>query len=266
MHSAEKEQTKLQWNTNPCGASGEITEDLEYFKRVEKERYDDYAPWMRDFYQYSNPKHQGIKLLEVGFGQGTDLSQYALGGAIIHGVDITPRHFDLAIKNFNVRGLKGLFFLEDASQLHFENNYFDKVVSFGVLHHTPDIEDAVKQVHRVLKPGGEFVMSLYHKHSAFHYWNKVLYEGILKFGFIDRGYSGVLATIETGADGKKIKPYVKLYSRSMMHKLLKDFSSVKIEIRHLHGGHFPFSKFVPKWFIRWAEPKMGWYIIATATK
>lgn len=260
----EKQQTQLQWNTTPCGSLGEITEDLEYFQKVEDHRYDEYGPWMRGFYQYHN--HQNVKLLEVGFGQGTDLVQYAKGGAEVYGVDLTERHYNLAKKNFEVRGLQANLTLTDANELPFEDGFFDKVVSFGVLHHTPDIEICVKEVHRVLKPGGTFIISLYHKGSAFHYWNKVLYEGILKFGFFDRGYDGVLATIETGADGKKIKPYVKLYSRKMMRDLLKDFNSVQLEVRHLHGGHFPFSKFWPKRIIQWLEPKIGWYIIGIAKK
>lgn len=262
---AEKLQTQKQWNNRPCGQVGEVSEDLAYFLRVEKNRYEEYGDWMRDFYKYDSFKNH--KLLEVGFGQGTDLVQYAKGGAECYGVDITQRHFDLASKNFQVRGLKANLFLEDASNIHFEDNFFDRVVSFGVLHHTPDIDDCVKEVHRVLKPNKEFIISLYHKHSFFTYTIKWLKEGIFQGKLFSLGYMGLLSTIEEGADGKNIKPYVKLYSSSDMRKLLKDFSQVDIQIRHLYPKNiWLLGKFLPKKVISFLEPYFGWYIIGIAKK
>ncbi|MCL1077529.1 class I SAM-dependent methyltransferase [Parashewanella spongiae] len=46
----------------------------------------------------------------------------------------------------------------DASQLPFENNNFDLIFNFAVFHHIPDWQKAVKEVYRVLKPNGFFVV------------------------------------------------------------------------------------------------------------
>ena len=69
-----------QWTTRPCGALDGLDEhSLAYFEAVERNRYDDFAPWMREFVQFS--AYTGKKILEVGVGQGTDLVQFAKGGA-----------------------------------------------------------------------------------------------------------------------------------------------------------------------------------------
>jgi len=261
----EKIQTQKQWNTTPCGSIGEISENLDYFTKVEKNRYITYGDWMQGFYKYEN--HQGVKLLEVGFGQGTDLVQYAKGGADCYGIDLTQRHYELASKNFEVRGLKANLTLGDAANLPFEDNTFDKIVSFGVLHHTPDIEDCVAEIHRVLKPGGIFIISLYHKHSIHHYWSKLLLQGIIKGKLFTIGYKGLLATIEKGADGKDIKPYVKLYSTSSLRTLLVNFSTIKVDIQHLYQREiYGIGKLIPQSLLSKLSTLFGWYIIGTARK
>lgn len=260
-----KKETLKQWNNKACGSHESDEIDLQYFLEVERFRFEKYAPWMKEFYDYQN--HSDVKLLEVGFGQGTDLIQYAKGGAEVYGVDITPNHKSLAEQNFTFRDMKAKLFLEDASDLHFENNYFDKVVSFGVLHHTPDIEKCVKEVHRVLKPNGEFIISLYHRNSVFFIWLKLVVDGILKLNLFKLGYNGLKSTIEKGADGKKIKPLVNLYTTKTLKRLLIDFDEVEIHKRHLTRKDFwIFKYFISKNLLRKLELKFGWYIIAKAKK
>lgn len=261
----QKEQTRKQWNANPCGQVGDISYSPEYFERVEKNRYESYGNWMRDFYRYHD--HAGVRLLEIGYGQGTDLVQYCKGGAECYGVDITETHRTLAIANFASRNLQAQLFLEDASDLHFEDAFFDKVVSFGVLHHTPDIEQCVAEVHRVLKPGGTFVISLYHRNSLFWWTAKLLKEGIFRGKLFTIGYKGIKATVEKGADGRDTKPYVRLYTRSSMKKLLKDFGPTEIHVRHLYPQNiWLIGRFLPQFLIKRLEPLFGWYIIGIATK
>jgi ubiquinone/menaquinone biosynthesis C-methylase UbiE len=260
-----KKETLKQWNNKACGSHETDEINLDYFLEVERFRYSNYGPWMKEFYKYD--EHSNIKLLEVGFGQGTDLVQYAKGGAEVYGIDITPNHKELAEQNFALRGLKAQLFLEDASEMHFKDNSFDKVVSFGVLHHTPDIQDCVREVHRVLRPNGEFVISLYHRNSIFFLWLKLIVDGIFHLNLFKLGYNGIKATIEKGADGKKIKPLVNLYTTKSLKRLLANFDEVKIEKRHLTKKHFwIFRHLITNAMLKKLEPKFGWYIIAKAKK
>jgi len=72
-----------------------------------------------------------------------------------------------------VMGLTGTFKKENAEQLSFPNESFDWVYSHGVLHHTPNTQRAMDEVHRVLKPGGRAIIMLYHKHS-FNYFIRIM--------------------------------------------------------------------------------------------
>lgn len=262
-----KEHIRKQWNNTPCGKVGDITYDLDYFIKVEKNRYDSYAPWMKSFYQYNSNDNNEVSILEVGFGQGTDLVQFAKAGAKCTGIDYTPKHFELAQLNFQLRGLEADLRLGDASDLPFEDNSFDKVYSFGVLHHTPDIEKCIDEVYRVLKPGGVFVMSLYHKNSLFHYYTKVFLEGILRLRFLTLGYMGVMATLEEGADGKKIKPLVNVYNESSLKPMLSKFKNTEYHIRHLRQRDIPIlGSILSQNYLDKLQTKYGWYIISKSTK
>lgn len=263
----EKLETQKQWNNRPCGQIGDITYDLDYFKTVEKYRYETEVPFMPKTYPFHDPANKGKKILEIGYGQGTDHAQFASSGADMYGVDLTEKHYQLAQLNFELRGLKGHFYHQDASSLPFEDNFFDMIYSFGVLHHTPDIEVCLKEAHRVLKPDGKIILSLYYKQSAFHWYKKFLIDYILKLGFLTKGYDGVLSTIEAGADGVHIKPLVILYDKKMMRHVLRDFKDIKISIKHFTPPQLPIlGKILPQSFFDKYESVFGWYIIGEATK
>ena len=130
--TASNDAAIRQWTRNPCGAIGGFDEpSLDYFVAVERNRYENYAPWMRSFVNFDG--YAGKKLLEVGVGQGTDLVQFALGGAEVHGIDITPRHLDLAAQNFALRGLPCDLRHATAAAMPYGPDLFDAVYSFGVL-------------------------------------------------------------------------------------------------------------------------------------
>ena len=104
-------------------------------------------------------------ILEIGCGIGTDGAQFAKAGADYTGIDLTEAAIDLARRRFAVSGLNGEFRVSDAEKLGFPGDSFDLVYSHGVLHHTPDIEAAVSEIRRVLKPGGRALVMLYHRGS-----------------------------------------------------------------------------------------------------
>ena len=263
----QKLETQKQWNNRPCGQIGDITYTLDYFLEVEKYRYQIEVPFMTETYPFYETTNKGKKILEIGYGQGTDHAQFASSGAEMYGVDLTETHFQLAKLNFELRGLKGNFLLQDASNLPYEDNFFDTIYSFGVLHHTPDIDVCIKEAYRVLKPGGKIILSFYYKHSAFHWYKKIFIDYILKLGFITKGYDGVLSTIEAGADGIHIKPLVILYDKKMMRNVLSEFKEVSIQIKHLTPPQLPIlGKLLPDFILKKLEPIFGWYIIGEAYK
>src|SRR5262249_9880779 len=125
-------------------------------------------------------KYAGKKLLEIGCGTGTDLLQFARGGAVVTGVDLTPRSIEIAQRRLEIYGQNGQFSQGDAENLEFADESFDVVYSFGVIHHTPDTERAVQEIHRVLKRGGKAIVMIYHRSSLYYWLGLMLKRGVLR--------------------------------------------------------------------------------------
>jgi SAM-dependent methyltransferase len=114
-------------------------------------------------------------VLEVGVGAGTDFLQWVRAGAQAYGVDLTPEAVEHVRQRLAVYGLEAAEVrVADCENLPFENNTFDVVYSWGVLHHTPDTAKSVAEVVRVTRPGGVCKVMLYHRQSltAFYLWVK----------------------------------------------------------------------------------------------
>ncbi|PIK14668.1 class I SAM-dependent methyltransferase [Halobacteriovorax sp. JY17] len=258
-------EAQKQWNTTACGELSGDKESLSYFKKVEEDRYK-IQNWTHDYFEYS--KTAGKKVLEIGVGQGTDILQFGKNGAICTGIDITDQHLELTAKNFKVHGLNIELIKADATKLPFPDNHFDIVHSFGVIHHIPEAKEVLKEVSRVLKKGGKAYVTMYYKYSAFFIFWKVLAHGIRHLWFLKKGIAGTLSTIEEGADGINIKPYVKMYSKGDMKKLFKNFTIEDLSIKQLRSDHFwpSFLESFMKPLVKRLDSKLGWYIVCKARK
>jgi len=96
-------------------------------------------------------------LLEVGCGSGLVAKYIAKNyGSNVVGIDVDPEQIGLAGRG--IGEMPNIRFLEaDAKSLPFEDNSFDIVLSFGVLHHIYNWLDALKEIRRVLRQKGYFV-------------------------------------------------------------------------------------------------------------
>jgi len=109
------------------------------------------------------PLAQG-RVLEVGIGSGMNLPFYR-GKEVEHLTAIDPRQelwerrqVDLASLDFEVE-----FFRVSAQNLPFSDASFDVVVSTSTLCSIKHVEEALKEIYRVLKPGGKL---LFGEHGA----------------------------------------------------------------------------------------------------
>jgi ubiquinone/menaquinone biosynthesis C-methylase UbiE len=264
MHKA-KEQAIKQWTNDPCGMVGAKGLEIgtkEFYQKIDQNRYQEYAPWMKQAMKFEQFQNQHV--LEIGFGMGTDLFSFASSGATVSGVDLSPQHLEIATQRFNLYGLKANLQLADTESLPFGDATFDVVYSFGVIHHTPNTEKAVEEIYRVLKPGGQAILAVYHKNSIFHLCAISGY--LLHMRFLQESYQDTLSRIEY-RENSDARPLVKLYSRKEFQKLLHQFSQVEIDCFHLDKTHFSFLQgFVPNSLIKQWENKYGWYLVARARK
>jgi SAM-dependent methyltransferase len=96
---------------------------------------------------------------------GADYEQWLKAGANATGVDLSATSLAQARRRCELAGLKPDLQLADAENLPFADKTFDVVYSYGVLHHSPDTAKCLREAWRVLKPGGEARIMLYHHRS-----------------------------------------------------------------------------------------------------
>ncbi len=102
---------------------------------------------------------RGRRVLEIGCGQGagTESLLHASGAERVFAFDYDPDQVRRARKRLRRRHSNEFtLFLADGERLPFPDNQFDAVVEFAILHHMHDWRQTLREVARVLKPGGLF--------------------------------------------------------------------------------------------------------------
>ena len=141
-----------------------------YFLEIEERRY----RWhyhLREL--FDSLQGSQCRLLEVGSGIGVDSIQLARCGFDVTAVDLTESAIAVARQFAERRGVTIDFRVGNAERLDFPDEASTPSTPL-VLHHTPDIEQAVAEVRRVLRPGGTAYVMLYHRDSLVNLVHKVL--------------------------------------------------------------------------------------------
>jgi ubiquinone/menaquinone biosynthesis C-methylase UbiE len=167
---ALKQSVRRHWELEPCGTRGsDAATRHAYFASIEQHRYtvEPHIPAFADF-----GSARGMSVLEIGIGAGTDHVNWLRAGARAVGIDLTTNGVLLARERAELEGLRARAFVADAEALPFRHDAFDLIYSFGVVHHTPDTQRAIHELHRTLKPGGVAKVMIYHRPSvvAFLLW------------------------------------------------------------------------------------------------
>ncbi|MBD2448582.1 class I SAM-dependent methyltransferase [Nostoc sp. FACHB-152] len=96
------------------------------------------------------------EVLEIGFGTGLNLAYYPAHIHKITTIDVNLGMNALAKKRIDDSGIKVEQLLLSSENLPMADNTFDSVVSTWTLCSIANVEQALKEVYRVLKPGGKF--------------------------------------------------------------------------------------------------------------
>jgi ubiquinone/menaquinone biosynthesis C-methylase UbiE len=209
----------------------------------------------------------GARLLEVGCGMGTDLLQFARGGAHVTGVDLTPRSIQISRNHLEVYGQAGDFVLTDGEQLPFEDKSFDVVYSNGVLHHTPDTAGAIREIHRVLRPGGEARVMLYHRGSIAYWVNIMLRYGVLNAELFRGLTPEEIMSRHVEISENNARPLVKVYSRKQARELFSMFRNVHVQVEQLTRAELRFiGRIIRDATVRRLGKTFGWNVIIKAIK
>jgi ubiquinone/menaquinone biosynthesis C-methylase UbiE len=289
-----KERVRAFWQANPCGVKFAEAEPgtRRFYELVEAHRYatEWHIPSAADF-----ARARGSKVLEIGCGLGTDGAQFAKAGADYTGVDLTEAAVELTRRRFELFDLPGKFQTADAENLDFPDESFDLVYSHGVLHHTPDIAKAIREVHRVLRPGGRAIVMLYHSNSYNYRVNISLLRRVgaqllqwdsgvklvhkLTGEPLDKleEHARLLRTqrqsyladqefLSQNTDGAG-NPLARVYSRQDASELFRDFSKVTFKTYFFNKRWLPLlGKLLPRSVESQLAARWGWHLWTYATK
>ncbi|MBI5254065.1 MAG: class I SAM-dependent methyltransferase [Euryarchaeota archaeon] len=147
-----KDEVKDFYKKYPCG--GDWLKDDSRYKIL---------PWLSEVFEHN--RHKGKIILDVGCGTGIDLLRYIPTHNAVVGIDISETPLKIAKRRINEIGYAPLLIRCDLENMPLKYETFDMVYSIGVLHHTPDHERGIREIHRVLKSDGEIIILLYHKYS-----------------------------------------------------------------------------------------------------
>jgi ubiquinone/menaquinone biosynthesis C-methylase UbiE len=175
-----------------------------FFDDLDEYRFDKlhYLPKVVDFSAF-----HGQRLLEVGCGIGTDLVRFAKGGARVTGVDLAQTAIDLARKNFELNGVVAEELrVANGEALPYPDASFDAVYGHGVIQYTADAPKLIREMHRVLKPGGTGIFMVYNRVSWLNAMSKLM-----------------KVSLE-----HEDAPVLKKYSIGEFRDLLKRFSAIEI--------------------------------------
>jgi SAM-dependent methyltransferase len=108
------------------------------------------------------------RILEVGCGNGWNMSRFAQYGRVAYGVDYVPERVTLAM-------MHGPALLADGLQLPFADGSLDMVYVQHVLHHIGDVDRALQEVRRCLRPRGIFFLIETVEDNPLIRWGRRLY-------------------------------------------------------------------------------------------
>jgi ubiquinone/menaquinone biosynthesis C-methylase UbiE len=264
------------WNANPCGGDwASYAAFMEWMQRTEPYAYEILggADW------------KGHTVLDVGCGQGTLLNFLPTLGAKVVGIDRSRVSLHRSLEGAREMGHRDRVrvALADVEVLPFPDESFDRVVSFGVLHHTPGTDVAIDDIWRVLKPGGVTYVMLYRRGNP-KWWATVVARAAARMLDALARRRGVVADAlrphhdENDARGTALLelfgvPVLKAYSNRQAQALFRRFSNVTIS-NHQAGFRrmvdiFPIARPLESglaWIDRATRETWGFYQVIRAEK
>ncbi len=275
-------QTRIQawWNDNPFIYSFEKTEpDLtpHFFAEINR-KFIKWTPWTQtddrplsgviDFTAL-----KGKRVLDIAIGTGWSTERFVRAGAVATGLDLTPKAIEISKVRFKQAGLpEPELIVGDAQHLPFAEGTFDFVLAWGCLMHMPDTQQAINEIHRVLKPGGKAAAMMYNKHSL-HWWYYIfLSKGILRGKLLSMSRQELSNRYTDGVyqGGNQL---TKFFSSNEVGELFKKFTSCQVSVHdtttpidHFPHRRLPLGSLLPRRWREYLATKFGQSLWIQVTK
>ncbi len=289
-----KRQVQEFWQKSPCDSwfTNERRGTIAFYRSLDEHRYKVH-PHIQSAVGFERTR--ALRVLEIGCGCGSEAERFACAGARYTAVDLTFAAVSITRRRFQLANLEGRFVQSDAENLPFADGSFDFVYSHGVLHHTPDTPRTIREVHRVLSPGGRAVIMLYYRDSFNYYVNlgivRRLRAHLLRtelgiklsraiFGETEQdlrrhaeliredpgSYVEMQNMLNRNTDGPD-NPLSQVFSKPSAQQMFRQFKNVKTEVMFWNPNWLPvIGKLLPHSIERRLESRWGWHLWIYAQK
>lgn len=259
----QKNEVRQFWDADPCG-SRYLEQRRDFAAHARTRR--GLEPHIADFANFKSAR--GTKVLEIGVGMGADYLELLKAGANATGVDLSPASIERARLRCKLAGYNADLQVADAENLPFPDDSFDLVYSYGVMHHSPDTPRCIREAWRVLKPGGQARIMLYHHPSMTGLLLWLRY-GILRSKSLRQSVCDHLES-----------PGTRTYTREQAFSLMQGFRDVDSRLVFSPGDlllHHPSERFqsalyrfawkvYPRWLVKRLAGQWRLFLLVTATK
>lgn len=278
-----QESNERWWNEHPMAFNWDNAHlqkegSREYFEEVDRRFFEliehvAHPGWpqtlpfskLEDFHKLAKKK-----VLEIGCGLGSVAEVLSRSGCQLTAIDLTQKAVELTRKRFAQIGLEATVLKMDAERMEFSDETFDYIWTWGVIHHSSNTEQIVREMHRVLRPGGRFAVMVYHKNSTRFWVTGVIRRGIFGLELLRKSINEIQMEFTDGY-------YARHYSRKEARKLFSNFvvdQIVTFDMADLAIPLSPFRKTLKAllgekryWeIVRFAESRFGWALFLKGHK
>lgn len=184
-----QEQNRTWWENNPMRYDwnegiGAQEHSRAFYEEIDRRHFFDasrYMPPKRlpfdELIPFESLKDADV--LEIGVGNGSHAQLISPHCRSYTGIDLTEYAVRSTTRRFEAFGLKGRLMRMDAEKLEFPDSSFDFIWTWGVIHHSSDTEQILREMRRVLRPGGRAVVMVYHRSLLYYYVFTGFFRGVL---------------------------------------------------------------------------------------
>ncbi len=173
-------------------------------------------PWYEIRFLFSDYLFAGDKVLDLGCGNGRNLIYFKEKIVDYFGVDNSPELIKIAKKKHPDQNFR----VDNALNLSFGDNFFDKVYSIAVLHQIPSKEfrlQFLKEAKRVLRPKGLLVLTVWNLYRKEHIISVIKNAFLKLLGKTELDYRDILVPW-----GNKLERYYHFFSKKELRELAQE--------------------------------------------
>ena len=272
MSQAEIDRQNSEFWNELCGTQLAHSLGITDFSAESLAKFDRYYlatyPYLTKYLALDNLA--GKHALEIGLGYGTVSQLLAAKAKSYTGLDIAAGPVAVVNQRMSLFNLNGSAQQGSILEAPFGDGSFDAVVTIGCLHHTGNLQRALNEVHRVLRPGGSAMVMIYNAFSYRRWWTQpastaqTLWRDYLGVGSDTRASADERGAYDRSSSGASAPSTVFTSSRRLRAMCVR-FSEITIHKENADQER-PFSRFSRPTLLTSIGPVAGLDLYASLRK